>query len=120
MARIVIPSNFLEQEKLVGDINTQHTALGAASPLTPFDVAGIVTKTSDARTYHDDAVAKSKQAEDLYEDRDNEMNPAIKEVRRWAQFLKQIHKDNPHELGNWGFVVDDSVQDDEEEEPPTP
>ncbi len=50
MARIVIPTNFLEQEKLVGDINTQHTSLGATSPLTQFDVAGVVTKTSDARS----------------------------------------------------------------------
>ena len=120
MSRIVIPTNFLEQEKLVGDINDKHTELAGASPLTQFDVAGIVTKTSDARGFHDQAEAKSKQAEDLYEKRDNEMKPSIKEVRRWAQFMKQIYKDNPHELGNWGFVVDDSVQDDEEEEPPTP
>lgn len=118
MARIVIPSKFLEQEKLIGDVNTKHIALGAASPLTQFDVAGIVTKTSSARTYHNGAEEKSKQAEDLFEKRDNEMKPSIKEVRRWAQFLKQIYKDNPHELGNWGFVVDDTLQDDEE--PPQP
>lgn len=119
MARIVIPSNFLEQEKLINDISAKHIASGPTSPLSQFDVAGIVTKTTNARDFHNQAEEASKKAEDFYEKRDNEMKPSVKEVRRWGQFLKQIYKDNPHELGNWGYVVDDSVQDDDEA-PSTP
>jgi len=118
MARIIIPEEFLEKEKLVQDIKDKHTAMGVASPLTQFDVAGAVTKTTNARTAHNSAEEAAKQSEDFYEKRDNLIEPVIKEVRRWAQLMKQIYKDNPHELGNWGFVVDDSKQDDDE--PATP
>jgi hypothetical protein len=38
----------------------------------------------------------------------------MKKVRRYAQLLKQIYKVNPRELGNWGYVVDDSTSDDDE------
>jgi hypothetical protein len=119
MARIVIPENFLELEKLVKDINEKHVAEGAASPLARFDVAGTLADSTTARGFHDNGKKAEKQAEDFFEKRDNLMNPVTKTVRQFAQFLKQIYKDNPRELGNWGFVVDESQQDDGEK-PATP
>jgi len=68
-----------------------------------FDVAGIETKVTNAKHYHDQAEERNKHAEYLFEKRDNEMKPSIKEVKKWGQFLKQIYKDNPRELGNWGI-----------------
>lgn len=110
MARIVIPNSFLNIDKLFKDVYEKHVSMGANSPLKDFDVGGVTAKMGEARTYHDDAEEKSKQAEDAYEKRDIRLKPSMKEVRRWAQFLKQYYKNNPHELGNWGFVVDDSTQ----------
>ena len=110
MSRIVIPNNFLQREKLMRDIYEKHLAEGVNSPLANFDVAGFALKMKEARVFHDDAEEKSKQAEDAYEKRDIRVTPSLREVRKWAQFLKQIYKTNPHELGNWGFVVDDSPQ----------
>lgn len=108
MARIKIPKKFLEQEKLFRDVHAKHVAEGAASPLHRFDVAGVTAKISEARTFHNEAEEKSKQAEAAYENRNNRVTPSVKELRRWAQLLKQVYKNNPHELGNWGFEVDDS------------
>jgi len=108
MARIIIPYNFLKREKLLKDIYEKHIAEGANSALKDFDVAGTAAIMDEAREHHDSAEEKSKAAEDAYEKRDNCVQPTVKEVRHWAKFLKLKYADNPHELGNWGFVVDDS------------
>lgn len=114
MSKIVIPEEFLKREKLFKDIKAKHAADGASSPLIQFDVAGISTKVTDARSYHDQGEELSKKAEDFYEKRDIEMKFVMDELRRWAQFLKQIYRSNPRELGNWGYVVDDSTSDADE------
>ena len=70
-----------------------------------FDKANILS-----REHNNKKEDLEKLAENETELRDNNWKENIKEIRSIAQFLKAINKDNPHELGKWGFVVDDSPQ----------
>jgi hypothetical protein len=62
---------------------------------------------STAKGHNDEKNKLEKILENETELRDNVWGKKIKEIRRIAQFLKAINKDNPHELGKWGFEVNE-------------
>ncbi len=105
MARIEIPGNFDELLKLFDLIYKKHKADGADSPLGSFDLEARKKSSSAAQAHDQNAKDLAKKAEDATQDRNNEFQPVEDDIRAIAQLLKQIHRDNPKELGNWGFDV---------------
>ena len=51
---------------------------------------------------------RSRDAEKYSELRDKFFDPVMAHVRMIAQYLKSLYVDNPKELGDWGYTVDDS------------
>ena len=111
MARIKISKNFEKQLDLGEKISEYHKKLGDKSPLNNhFDMKGFDKSNADASNHNAEKNKLEKLAENETELRDNTWTGNIKDIRSIAQFLKAINKDNPHELGKWGFEVDDSAQ----------
>ena len=111
MSRIVIPRNFLLQSLLAGKILERNAELGDESPLAKvFDMEDFdgAKKSSDAHNTKKDDY--KQLAENETELRDHEWTGAVTVIRQIARFLKAFYVDNPHELGKWGFEVDNSPQ----------
>ncbi len=117
--RIVYPPEFEELVQLFKDIKTQHESYGPGdpSPLGPFltkhgiDLVAQLSDVEDAEDINDQRNQTQKDAEDAREDRDNLFDPVMDRVRLIAQYLKTLNVDNPRELGEWGYVIDDSPRD---------
>lgn len=116
--RIVYPPEFEKLVQLFKDIKTQHESYGPGdSPLGPFltkhniDLVAQLSDVEDAEDINDERNQFQKDAEDAREDRDNLFDPVMARVRLIAQYLKTLHVDNPRELGDWGYVIDDSPRD---------
>jgi hypothetical protein len=117
--RIVYPPEFEELVQLFKDIKTQHDSYApvATSPLEPFLVKYEINlntqllKVDSAETKHDDRNQAQRDAEDLREDRDTLFNPVMEHVRKIGQYLKGLNVENPKELGDWGYDVDESPRD---------
>ena len=104
------PSELLD---LAAKVYVKHQADGESSPLNSLvDNNWVVTgpKIAQALEIHQEAEGLRKKMEELYRERDI-MLPEIEEiVRNSRNMLKSLHTKNPKRLGDWGFVVDDSVQ----------
>jgi hypothetical protein len=110
MARIKISRNFEKQLDLGEKILKYHKRQGNRSPLNGnFDMKVFEKSNIIAKNHNEEKNKLEKLAENETELRDNVWAGNIKDIRSIAQFLKAINKDNPHELGKWGFVVDDST-----------
>ena len=117
--RIVYPPEFEELAQLFKDIKTQHESYAPVgdSPLQPFlvkheiDLAAQLLKVTGAETKHDQRNQAQRDAEDMREDRDNFFNPVMGHVRIIGQYLKGLNVDNPQEVGDWGYEVDESPRD---------
>ena len=111
--RVVVPTNPAELLALAAKIYAKHVADGAASPLkamVDYDWAADGPKIAPCLANHTDAEAAAKKAEEAYRQRDVDL-PAIKAiVKNSAGLLKKINAKNPKKLGDYGFVVDDTVQ----------
>jgi len=108
MARLKYPSDFDSRVKLLKNITEKHEADGDESELNNLRKFKIATMNTDADVAKaDDKEAKklAKLAEDKTEDRDNNFDPVMKEIRRAGQYLKQQYAENPNELGKWGFKI---------------
>jgi Ni,Fe-hydrogenase I large subunit len=111
MAKIKIPDRFEQQLDLGKKIFEYHKHLGSKSPLkSHFEMTYFDKHNREAKKQNDEKNKLEKLAENATELRDNAWKNNIKDIRSIAQFLKAINKDNPHELGKWGFVVDDSTK----------
>lgn len=116
--RIVYPPEFEKLAKLFKDIKAHHETFGpGTSPLGPFltkhniNLAAQLSDVGDAEDIHDDRNQLQRDAEDAREDRDNLFNPVLKNLRLVGQYLKGLNVDNPQQLGDWGYNVDDSPRD---------
>ncbi len=117
--RIVYPHEFEELSQLFKDIKTMHESFKPdnTSPLQPFlhkydiDLEAQLKKLSDAENKHNLRNQAQRDAEDLREDRDNFFNPVLEHMRLIGQYLKGLNIENPKELGDWGYEVDDSPRD---------
>jgi hypothetical protein len=116
--RIVYPPEFLNLVQLFKDFKNKHDSFGpGTSPLSPYltqhgiDMPDDLSDVTDAKTKHDSAKQKELDAEDKREERDNEFDPVMDNVRSIAQYLKGLYDDHAKHLGNWGYVVDESPRD---------
>lgn len=111
--RVNIPKNPTQKLDLASRIFAKHTSMAVASPLNALQshtwtVNG--PEVANAQTFNQQAEEYSRQAEEAYRKRDlllSELDESIKSTR---DLLLGIYRDNPKELGQWGFEVDDSVR----------
>ena len=113
--RVVYPTDFLLLTQLFKDVHAKHQSFPAgSSPLALFlvqndiDIDADLVKTTKAETKHDKKEQAKRDAEKYSELRDKFFNPVMAHVRMIAQYLKSLYVDNPKELGDWGYTVDDS------------
>ena len=111
--RVVVPTNPADLLALAKKIYAKHIADGPASPLkamVDYDWAVDGPKVAPCQASHDEAEAAAKKAEEAYRQRDVNI-PAIKAiVKNSAAVLKSIYAKNPKKMGEYGIVVDDTVQ----------
>ena len=111
MPRIKIPKRFEDQMSLADLVMAKHKELGDKSPLKDaFDMKTFEAESKDANVHNSKKDEYEKLAEKETELRDNIWGGAVTVIRSIAQFLKAMYRKNPHELGEWGFVVDSSPQ----------
>ena len=111
MARLNYPEEFDRQTKLFKKIKEKHDADGGGSVLIPFlteqsiDLNGDNTRTNSALAkdkLFDEATLK---AEDDTQDRNNDFDPVVDNMKKSFQYLKKFYAKNPAELGLWGATI---------------
>ena len=111
--RINVSHSPAELLELAAKVYGKHQADGESSPLNSLvdhDWSVTGPKIAPVLEIHKEAEALRKKMEVLYRERDM-MLPEIEEiVRNSRNVLKSLHSKNPKRLGDWGFVVDDSVK----------
>ena len=110
--RVVISPNFKEQMDLAQKVYDKHLADGANSLLNNLDgedwtVSGPLIKPSLA--LHEQAEALTKQAEKLYRERDAKSASVKSALITSKNTLKGRFTNNPKQLADWGFVIDDTA-----------
>ena len=117
--RINYPNEFPQRTVLFDALKAKYDSYlpPGTSPLDPYltqhalVLTNDMTAVSDARNFHLQAKQLAKDAEDATEDRNNEWNPVVEHLRMIGGFLMGLYNNNPKELGNWGYVVDDSPRE---------
>ena len=111
--RVAIPKNAEEKIDLATKVYKKHTAMAAASPLN-----SLLTHTwtangpqvATALTLHLQAEDLMRQAEEAYRKRDLLLGEITESLLASRDLLLGVYRDNPKILGEWGFVVDDTVR----------
>lgn len=109
--RVVIPSSPVSLLALAGKVYQKSQELGATSPLSAMQSNNWETNGPNVATalgYQQQAEALKKQVEKLYEQRDLLLGPIKQSVRSSRDILLGIYSENPKELGEWGYEVNDS------------
>ena len=122
--QINYPSDFMERVKLVRAFYRRNNVLGGASPLIPFltlhteggeivpiDPAQETSSTEEAVLLYKKMLKTKKDAEEHREQRDLLFAPVLDHIHTIGDFLKKLFVHNPHKLGEWGFVIDDSPRE---------
>ena len=111
--RVVIPKSPVQLIDLGSKVYLKHAEMGFGSPLNSmqshtWDVNGPLI--AQALEYHNQAEKEIKMAEELYSKRDLLLDEIDHSVKSSRDLLLGVYRDNPKEMGQWGFVVDDSVR----------
>jgi hypothetical protein len=108
--RVLIPRNPEEKIELAELVFKKDSDLGNASPLAAlgWDVQG--PNISIAKEKHDKAEELKRQAEILYEERDNLLAPIDDLLKQSRDQLKVTYRSDPRKIGDFGFTVDDTPQ----------
>ena len=114
--RINYPSSFEDQNEMAANFFTKLLSFGEGkSPLAAYiktnsvNVNNLVTNNTDAAEANAAAGVAAKAAENATEQRDLLWAMPLKHIHDIAEYLKTIYPNNPRALGEWGFVVDESV-----------
>ena len=115
-SKIQYPSNFDELSVVATNFFTKHLSFAAGtSPLQPYitknaiDVTNDKTDTALAQTYANKAVVSIKSSENATQQRDILWQPVVEILHGIADYLMNLYGNNSKGLGDWGFVVDNSV-----------
>ncbi len=110
--RVEIPTNPTELLDLAKKVSDKHTADAANSPLKSIvDFNWNVTAgfIASAQAKDTEAAALKKKMEEAYGERDKNIDAIKESIKASRDVLLGINKKNPKTLGQWGFVVNESV-----------
>ena len=110
--RVEIPRNAADLLSLGEKIYAKHTELAATSPLNmlqshKWDVNG--PQVANALTLHNKAEEYKRLAEEAYRERDLLVGEIDESIKSSRDLLLGVYRDNPKQLGQWGFEVNDTV-----------
>ena len=106
--RVVIPASPSELIDLANKVYKKHQDLGAASPLGSLQSNKWETngpKIAEALLLHNQAEELKRQSENLNKQRDLLLVDVKESVKASRDVLLGIYRENPRELGEWGFEV---------------
>jgi hypothetical protein len=111
--RVIIPAKPADLLGLAARVYAKHVALDANSPLKAlqthiWEVNG--PQVANALTLHQQAEEYKRNAEEAYAKRDLLSVEITESLKATRDLLLGIYRDNPKELGQWGFEVDDSAR----------
>ena len=110
--RIVIPTSASGLLKLAEEVYKKHQADADQSPFKAMQTNSWETngpKIASALDFQAQAEKLKRQAEDLYKQRDLLIDQIDDSVKGSRDILMGIYRENPKELGTWGFEVNASV-----------
>jgi hypothetical protein len=113
---LVYPANFMDKYALWTKFWAYHISLAAASPLINFAadngyvLGDLNTAALLAPGNNDDLNVNAANAETQRKERDKYWKPVKKHISVIANVVKTYNVANPNKAGDWGFVVDNSVQ----------
>lgn len=111
--RVNIPKNPAQKLDLASKIYAKHTSMAATSPLNALQSHTWTAngpEVANAQTLNQQAEEYNRLAEEAYRKRDLLMYEIDESIKSTRDLLLGIYRDNPKELGQWGFEVDDSVR----------
>lgn len=115
-AKIQYPSNFDELSALATNFFNKHLGYAAGtSPLQPYITKNAINVTNDkasvgtAQGYAVSATTSSKNSENATQQRDILWQPVVAILHGIGDYLINLYGSNSKGLGDWGFVVDNSV-----------
>ncbi len=113
VGRVIIPKNVESLLELAKSICEKHKADGAGSILKNLDgmswdeIEPVIEKCLEK---HREAEEYKRKMEQAYRERDLHLPDIEMLIRSSAGMLKGAFSKNPKKLGDWGFAIDDSVQ----------
>ncbi len=107
MARVKIPKNYHEILLLAEAIYNHHKDKGENSDIGALGWDDLKAKIDEGIAYHNEATEHRLQAEAKFEKRNTLAVEILATVRKTRDQLKVIHGKELHQLGDYGFTVDD-------------
>ena len=111
--RVIIPKNPFDLLTLAAKVVAKHIAMGLTSPMNSFQSHSWTEngpKVASAMTLHEEAQEHSRLAEEEFRSRDLMISEIDESLKSTRDLLLSIYRDNPKELGQWGFEVDDTAR----------
>jgi hypothetical protein len=111
MPRIIYASDYVQQRKLLDNVDAKHTADAAASPLTAMlaensiDLTADATAAATADTHESQRHKHARNAEAFEQAAKLAVKTLTSYVRAIAQFLKKFYHDDIQKLGAWSITV---------------
>lgn len=111
--RVNIPKNPAQKLDLASKIYAKHSSMSDASPLNALQSHTWTAngpEIANAQSLHQQAEEYNRLAEEAYRKRDLLMYEIDESIKSTRDLLLGIYRDNPKELGQWGFEVDDTAR----------
>ena len=108
--RVKISANAEKLLNLADLIAKKHLELGKDSPLNVLDWNVQAENVKVALDLHKQAKEYQRLAEQTHEKRDTFISPLDDLVKQTRDLLKALYRAEPKKLGEFGFVVDESVK----------
>lgn len=105
MASIKYANSFDEQIKLFNLIREKHVADGDKSPLADYNFKELTQHANIAAESDKKSKEYARLSEEKTKDRSIAFDSVQENVRAIGAFLKAKYRNNPKELGKWGFTV---------------
>lgn len=108
--RVQISSNAEKLLNLAELVAKKHAELGATSPLNVLEWNKQAENVKKALDYHKQAKEYQRLSEQAHEQRDILVTPLDDLLRQTRDLLKALYRTEPKKLGEFGFIVDESVR----------
>ena len=118
--RIVYPRSAKGILELAAKVFKKHQLDGTTSilrMLEDINVDDVGPTIEQARLLHERAEELRQLSEQAYRDRDNLLSDIEKMVRDSSQLIKIMNRSNSKRVGDWGYTVDDSIQEKKTKKP---